>query len=90
MGGLDALLVASDHAVPHLGAVVLLSPVCDQIPFLNGPFGSALRSTFGHRSGAALVDAITPSDPERRDPRSYAGYRYWFHRQLDYRQLAKA
>jgi pimeloyl-ACP methyl ester carboxylesterase len=78
MGGVDALLTASEHAVPDLKSVVLLSAVCNQIPFLTGQLGRPIRAAFGNRKGQALLAALSPSDPERRDPHSYVGYRYWF------------
>ena len=55
MGGLDTLMLASEHRVPGLQAVVLLSPVCDQIAYLSSYFGGSIRAGSG-----------TPKDPTRR------------------------
>jgi pimeloyl-ACP methyl ester carboxylesterase len=77
MGGLDALMLASDHGLPHLQAVVLLSPVCDQIAYLGSYFGGSIRDAFGHAKGSAPA-AIAQSDPERQNPQSFTGSRYWF------------
>lgn len=81
MGGLDALMVASRHVLPKLDGVVLLSPMCDQEPFLRtrSSLEKDIRAVYGpHKTGAALLDAIAVGNPERQDPHSYAGYRYWF------------
>lgn len=78
MGGLDALLAASEHVLPGLEALVLVSPVCNQVPFLQTSLGPAIRAVYGPAKGQQLLAALTPSDPERRSPASYAGYRYWF------------
>jgi pimeloyl-ACP methyl ester carboxylesterase len=77
MGGLDALMLASEHRVSGLQAVVLLSPVCDQIAYLSSYFGGAIRAAFGHAKGSA-PPVIARSDPERQDPESFSGSRYWF------------
>jgi hypothetical protein len=77
MGGLDALMLASDHQVPRPQAVVLLSPVCDQIAYLGSYFGGAIRAAFGHATGPA-PSVIAQSDPERQNPQSFTGSRYWF------------
>jgi pimeloyl-ACP methyl ester carboxylesterase len=77
MGGLDALMLTSERRVPNLDAVVLLSPLCDQIAYLGSYFGGAIRAAFGHAKGAA-PPVIARSDPERQDPRSFGGSRYWF------------
>lgn len=78
MGGLDALLVASQHILPGLHAVVVLAGVTNQVPFLKTELGPAIREAFGNKQGQQLLDAITPSNPQRQDPHSYAGYKYWF------------
>ena len=77
MGGLDALMLASQHRVPRLRAVVLLSPVCDQIAYLGSDFGGSIRAAFAHAKGSA-PPVIARSDPERQDPRSFIGSRFWF------------
>jgi pimeloyl-ACP methyl ester carboxylesterase len=77
MGGLDALMLASQHRVPGLQAVLLLSPVCDQIAYLSSYFGGSIRAAFGHAKGSA-PPVIARSDPERQDPQSFTGSRYWF------------
>jgi pimeloyl-ACP methyl ester carboxylesterase len=77
MGGLDALMLASERRVPDLAAVVLLSPVCDQIAYLGSYFGGAIRAAFGHAKGSA-PPVIAKSDPEKQDPQSFRGSRYWF------------
>jgi pimeloyl-ACP methyl ester carboxylesterase len=77
MGGLDALMLASGHQVPGLQAVVLLSPVCDQIAYLSSYFGGSIRAAFGHANGSA-PPVMARSDPERQDSRSFTGYRFWF------------
>jgi pimeloyl-ACP methyl ester carboxylesterase len=77
MGGLDALMLASEHRAPHLQAVLLLSPVCDQIAYLGSYFGGSIRAAFGHATGSA-PPVIARSDPERQDPQSFSGVRYWF------------
>lgn len=78
MGGLDALLVASEHLLPGLGAVVVLSGVCDQMSFLDTKLGKAVRKAFGDKPPPQLAAAIAPVDPLRQNPQSYAGYKYWF------------
>ncbi|HET6965464.1 MAG TPA: hypothetical protein VFH58_11885 [Acidimicrobiales bacterium] len=90
MGGLDALLVASRHAVAGLDGVVLLSPVCNQVPFLKTSLDPAIRAAFGNKQGQALLDAMEPSNPERQDAHSYAGYRYWFWQSPDDRTVPPA
>jgi pimeloyl-ACP methyl ester carboxylesterase len=77
MGGLDALMLTSERRVPNLEAVVLLSPVCDQIAYLQSYFGGAIRAAFGHAKGSA-PPVIAKSDPEKQDPQSFRGPRYWF------------
>jgi pimeloyl-ACP methyl ester carboxylesterase len=77
MGGLDALMLASGHRVPGLQAVVLLSPVCDQIAYLSSYFGGSIRAAFSHAKGSA-PPVIARSDPERQDSQSFTGYRFWF------------
>ncbi len=77
MGGLAALMLASEHRVPNVDAVVLLSPVCDQIAYLVSYFGGAIRAAFGHAKGTA-PSIIARSDPERQDPKSFSESRYWF------------
>jgi pimeloyl-ACP methyl ester carboxylesterase len=77
MGGLDALMLTSERRVPNLDAVVLLSPVCDQIAYLRSYFGGAIRDAFGHAKGSA-PPVIARSDPEKQDPQSFKGSRYWF------------
>jgi dipeptidyl aminopeptidase/acylaminoacyl peptidase len=77
MGGLDALLLASNRVVGRPQAVVLLSPVCDQIAYLGSYFGGSIRVAFGHARGAA-PPVIARSDPERQSPQSFTGSRYWF------------
>jgi pimeloyl-ACP methyl ester carboxylesterase len=77
MGGLDALMLTSEHRVPNVQAVVLLSPLCDQIAYLGSYFGGAIRAAFGHAKGPA-PPVIARSDPERQNPRSFTGLRYWF------------
>jgi pimeloyl-ACP methyl ester carboxylesterase len=77
MGGLDALMLASEHRVPGLQAVVLLSPVCDQVAYLSSYFGGSIRAAYGHARGSA-PPVIARSDPERQNPQSFAGPRYWF------------
>jgi dipeptidyl aminopeptidase/acylaminoacyl peptidase len=77
MGGLDTLLLASEHRVSGLQAVLLLSPVCDQIAYLSSYFGGAIRAAFGHAKGSA-PPVIARSDPERQNPVSFSGPRYWF------------
>jgi pimeloyl-ACP methyl ester carboxylesterase len=77
MGGLDALMLASGHQLPGLQAVVLLSPVCDQIGYLSSYFGGGIRAAFGHAKGSA-PPVIARSDPERQNPQSFSGTRYWF------------
>ena len=77
MGGLDALMLASDHKAPNLHAVVLLSPVCDQIAYLGSYFGGSIRAAFGHAKGSA-PPVMATSDPEHQDPQSFTGPRYWF------------
>jgi pimeloyl-ACP methyl ester carboxylesterase len=77
MGGLDALMLASEHRVTGLQAVVLLSPVCDQIAYLSSDFEGAIRAAFGHAKGSA-PPVIARSDPERQDPQSFSDSRYWF------------
>lgn len=82
MGGLDTLMVASRHLLPDLEAVVVLSGMCDQIDFLGdrfGQLGRAIRTALAPRlTGQKLLAAVARSDPERQDPHSFAGYRYWF------------
>ncbi|HET9733585.1 MAG TPA: hypothetical protein VFP54_13010 [Acidimicrobiales bacterium] len=82
MGGLDALMVASRHVLPDLRAVVVISGMCDQIAFLGdrvGHLGRAIRTALAPGlHGAAAVAAVARSDPERQNPQSFAGYRYWF------------
>lgn len=78
MGGLDALMEASRHMVTGLSAVVVLSGMCDQIPFLGSVMGKSIVSAFGGKTGEALLEAIGPYDPAKQDPRSYSGYKYWF------------
>ena len=77
MGGLDALMLASEHLVPGLKAVVLLSPVCDQVAYLSSYFGGSIRAAYGHAKGGA-PPVIARSDPERQNPQSFASSRYWF------------
>jgi pimeloyl-ACP methyl ester carboxylesterase len=77
MGGLDALMLTSEHRVPNVQAVLLLSPVCDQIAYLGSYFGGAIRAAFGHATGAA-PPVIARSDPENQNPQSFRGSRYWF------------
>jgi len=79
MGGLDTLMVASRHAIRGLDAVVVLSGMCDQLSFLEHPtLGPAIRRAYGDRTGASLLAALDQGDPARQDPRTFAGYRYWF------------
>jgi hypothetical protein len=56
---------------------VLLSPVCDQIAYLGSYFGGNIRDAFGHATGSAPA-VIARSDPERQNPQSFTGSRYWF------------
>lgn len=77
MGGLGALMLASEHRVPSVDAVLLLSPVCDQISYLSSYFGGAIRAAFGHAKGSA-PPVIAKSDPERQNPQTFRGARYWF------------
>ena len=77
MGGLDALMVAARHVLPDLKGVVVLSGICNQVPFLQTSLRGALRAAFGHLQGQQLLAAINPADPERQNPQSFAGYRYW-------------
>jgi pimeloyl-ACP methyl ester carboxylesterase len=77
MGGLDALMLASDQRVPRPHAVVLLSPVCNQIAYLGSYFGGSIRAAFGSATGPA-PPVIAQSDPERQEPQSFTGSRYWF------------
>ena len=82
MGGADALMLASDHVLPGLRNVLLLSAVCDQIAFMQqgvGPIAAPLiTAAYGGLTGQPLLDAIAPNDPTDRDPHTFAGYNYWF------------
>jgi len=71
MGGLDALLTAAGHTFPKLHAVALLSPVCDQITFLNSSFRGVIASAFGGANGSALVQAVNRSDPVKLSAAKY-------------------
>jgi pimeloyl-ACP methyl ester carboxylesterase len=77
MGGLAPLMLASEHRVPNVDAVLLLSPVCDQIGYLGSYFGGAIRAAFGHAKGSA-PPVIARSDPEKQNPQTFLGPRYWF------------
>lgn len=78
MGGLDALLAASEHIIPKLRAVALISPVTDQLPFLDAYRADAERAFGSTTDPTALTRLIEASDPERRPATSYRGYRYAF------------
>jgi hypothetical protein len=78
MGGLDALLIASDRSFPHLRALALISPVCDQSPFLHSRFGSAISAAYDDPPPGELATVVNRSDPRLRPASSFRGYAYQF------------
>jgi hypothetical protein len=78
MGGLDALLSASGHIIPHLKAVALISPACNQVPFLKTHFAGIVKDAFAGVGGGSLTSSMLANDPMVRPGSSYGGYSYRF------------
>jgi pimeloyl-ACP methyl ester carboxylesterase len=79
MGGLDALESAANHSIRDLRAVALLSPVCDQRPYLNqAGYDQAISTAFGGLTGQQLANAVKSFDPLQLPGSSFRGYAYLF------------
>jgi pimeloyl-ACP methyl ester carboxylesterase len=78
MGGADALLSAAQGNITGLRSVALLSPLCDQLPFLDGAYRGAVQTAFGDPSDATLETVVARSDPLKRPATDYAGKAYGF------------
>lgn len=77
MGGADALLSAAGGAILGLRAVALLSPLCDQLPYLQTDYRGDVQAAFGDSPDLSTV--VARSDPMTLPAADYAGktYEFW-------------